>query len=76
MKTQQNNGGPAFPYREEDGQGGYEQHQGMSLRDYFAGKALSGLLAHDKSSSWEAHEVAGDCYGYADAMIKARAAKP
>jgi hypothetical protein len=74
MNTQKNDGGPAFPYREEDGQGGYEQHQGMNLRDYFAGKALSGLLAHDKSSSWEAYEVAGDCYGYADAMIKARGA--
>lgn len=29
-------GGPAFPWREEDGAGGYCQHVGMSLRDWFA----------------------------------------
>jgi hypothetical protein len=84
MNTQKNNGGPAFPRAgflsgietPEQLIAQYENmpQQGMNLRDYFAGKALSGLLAHEKSSSWEAYEVAGDCYGYADAMIKARGA--
>jgi hypothetical protein len=33
-----NDGGPAFPFREEDGGGGYFMHQGMALRDWFAGE--------------------------------------
>jgi hypothetical protein len=44
----------------------------MTLRDYFAGQALAGMMAHDQTSSWQDYEVAGDCYVYADAMIKAR----
>ena len=36
-------GGPAFPFREEDGSGGYDLQKGMSLRDYFAGQALVGM---------------------------------
>ena len=39
------NGGPAFPWREEDGEGGYNQHVGMTLRDYFAAAALAALGA-------------------------------
>jgi hypothetical protein len=31
-----NEGGPAFPFREQDGEGGYQRFPGMSLRDYFA----------------------------------------
>ena len=69
----QNNGGPAFPYCEQDGQGGYEQHKGMSLRDYFAGKALAGLLASGEDSI-DAETNAHDAYIIADAMIKAREA--
>lgn len=40
-------GGPAFPYREQDGAGGFVQHPGISMRDWFASKALEGLLASD-----------------------------
>ena len=71
MKKQNN--GPAFPYREEDGQGGYEQHKGMTLRDYFAGQALAGLLASGEDSI-DAETNAHDAYIIADAMIKAREA--
>ena len=69
----QNNGSPAFPYCEQDGQGGYEQHQGMSLRDYFAGKALAGLLASGEDSI-DAETNAHDAYIIADAMLAAREA--
>ena len=69
MKKQNN--GPAFPYCEQDGQGGYEQHQGMSLRDYFAGKALAGLLASGEDSI-DAETNAHDAYIIADAMLAAR----
>lgn len=39
-----NDGGPAFPEVPGDCNG-YEGKSGMTLRDYFAGKALTGLLA-------------------------------
>lgn len=66
----QNNGGPAFPYGQENHT--ERSSEGMTLRDYFAGQALAGMMAHDQTSSWQDYEVAGDCYVYADAMIKAR----
>jgi hypothetical protein len=47
-------------------------HQrGMTLRDYFAAKAMQGLLA-GKLQSVELKVIAGDCYKMADAMLKAR----
>jgi len=70
MNTQINDGGPAFPVTYPNGNMDY----GMTLRDYFAGQALAGMMAHDQTSSWQDYEVAGDCYVYADAMIKARGA--
>lgn len=36
-------GGQAFPVRSE----GYSDNPGMTLRDYFAGQALSGLATRD-----------------------------
>lgn len=44
---------------------------GMDLRDYFAGQALTGLLAHPdtKPDSWIASKAA---YQIADNMMKAR----
>lgn len=40
-----NTGGPAFPGNEDLGDPGQRFHSGMSLRDYFAGQALAGLVA-------------------------------
>jgi len=44
----------------------------MTLRDWFAGQALAGMMAHKDSAKWTRREVAGDCYAYADAMLAAR----
>lgn len=44
-------GGPAFPWREEDGEGGYDMHRGMSLRAWLAGQALVGLLSEVSDGS-------------------------
>ena len=44
--------------------------EGMELRDYFAAKALQGMLACDYSVDQEPAILA---YEYADEMIKARA---
>lgn len=68
MSTDKNNGGPAFPredYQTNDAPG----QRGMSLRDYFAAKALLGIL-HDAELFWEG--AAPLAYQYADAMLKAR----
>jgi hypothetical protein len=61
-----NTGGPAFPYENR-----YE-HEGMTLRDYFAAKAMQGLISADQMTPHD--YVANDAYGYADAMLKARQA--
>lgn len=45
---------------------------GMTLRDWFAGQALAGLLASDDGSTRE--NVAAEAYDIADAMIAARKA--
>lgn len=65
-------GGPAFPVNRET-----FTRVGMSLRDYFAGHALAGLLAADakyggRTDNREA--LAADAYGFADAMLAAREA--
>jgi hypothetical protein len=66
-------GGPAFPQTEVDRDGLAVTHQtGMTLRDYFAAKAMQGLLVGTKTGS--ATVLATDSYKIADAMLKAREA--
>ena len=68
-------GGPAFPVGEE---ALLRNLQGMTLRDYFAAKAMQGLLS--SIGEWSAgtpnlefsDTVAQDAYWIADAMLKAR----
>ena len=62
-------GGPAFPPHWDP-----KTHpSGMSLRDYFAAKAMQGLMASPECP--ESMEVAAKCsYNLADAMLKAREA--
>ena len=78
-------GGAAFPLETK-----FSTDFGMSLRDYFAGQALSGSLASQTlESHWafsqlpdEANDdtakkgIAKLCYDIADAMLKARKDKP
>jgi hypothetical protein len=47
-------------------------HEGMTLRDYFAAKAMQGLLASEVNAP--RHEFAAEAYAMADAMLKAREA--
>nr|WP_154325076.1 hypothetical protein [Pantoea sp. 201603H] len=69
-------GGQAFPRQqwEYDGQNNVLQYQeeGMTLRDYFASKALSGMLAGEHCSYLTHHNAAREAYEYADEMLKAR----
>ena len=67
--------GPAFPTTQENGCNSGEP--GMTLRDYFAGKAMQGLMG----LAWAGREPkelfksrADYAYEMADAMLKAREA--
>ena len=62
----QNDGGPAFPTAESHG----DDFEGMSLRDYFAAKAMQGFVV--RIGKHEADLISHDSYILADAMLKAR----
>jgi hypothetical protein len=46
--------------------------QGMTLRDYFASKAMQGLLTAEIVGEYSNEHVAEIAYRIADAMMKAR----
>lgn len=84
----QKTGGPAFPvetklnpisneaddYQTQDNH--ITQFAGMTLRDYYAAKAMQGILSNpgqlDNVNEAAASWVARDAYLVADAMLKAR----
>jgi hypothetical protein len=67
-----NDGGPAFPMSYDNSLAyTYPSHQGMTLRDYFAAKAMQALLGYEESTLQNDAEVA---YQMADAMLKEREA--
>lgn len=66
-------GGSAFPvidytFEDEDGMRQYKTFYGMTLRDYFAAKAMQQLIAEDGNCA----RVAKDAYAFADAMMAER----
>lgn len=68
------NGGPAFPAQEINHKSGqWETVMGMSLRDYFAAKAMQSYIATAGFSCLpNDSEIANYAYASADAMLKAR----
>jgi hypothetical protein len=72
MNTNTNDGGPAFPT-----QNGTRNDPGMSLRDWFAGMALQGMLASCRPGySYQiAEDATSEAFRYADAMLSARDGK-
>ena len=72
-----NTGGPAFPIPLNPGQNWQSMApcDGMTLRDYFAAKAMQGMLACsnlDAKLKADAGLIATSAYQFADAMLKAR----
>lgn len=69
-----NDGGPAFPVDVFSNEGGeYIREGGMTLRDYFAAKAMQAIVSHDPTFVKQFLDLsAQDAYAYADAMLKAR----
>ena len=67
-----NTGGPAFPHI-DSGCGRFEE--GMTLRDYFAAKAMQGFISDpDWRVDMMPDETARAAYHQADEMLKAREA--
>ena len=62
------NGGPAFPTATL----AQKTEGGMTLRDYFAAKAMQGMLSDPTTP--EIMDIGGAAYAMADAMLKARQA--
>ena len=65
---------PAFPFVAED-HTGMMINMGMSLRDYFAAKAMQGFLDQLIKQGWisdDLETVAETSYRVADAMMKER----
>jgi hypothetical protein len=60
---------PAFPHTIEHLH--EPQTTGMTLRDYFAAKALQGLLSESYDFS-DRNRIAVKAYDFADAMLEAR----
>jgi hypothetical protein len=69
--SDKDDGGPAFPCTGE-GLGTEFASDGMTLRDYFAAKALQGVAAYDNGDDWDDDRIASWCYEQADAMLRAR----
>lgn len=78
-------GGPAFPWDEKNCDGShYHSNPGMTLRDYFAAKAMQSMLLDTKQFAGcglgevplaaVPDIIAGWSYLMADAMLKAREA--
>ena len=68
------NGGPAFPVHPEIIPHRDHDFAGMSLRDYFAAKAMQGMAGSHAycERGWDQADLAGQAYEIADAMLKAR----
>ncbi len=73
-----NTGGPAFPTGElrnlDTNEIVLSASQGITLRDYFAAKAMQGLVTHAHVLEWPEEAIADAAYRQADAMLKAREA--
>jgi|688.fasta_scaffold18442_16 hypothetical protein len=76
MSDTKKTGGPAFPVTLQawDKWTGTEGIDGMTLRDYFAAKAMQSLIAFmlENLSAHKAEDVPEIAYDFADAMLKAR----
>jgi len=67
-------GGPAFPMQVRLANG-TDNFSGMSLRDWFAGQALAGMLGNTDWSSASGQDLADFAFEASDAMLAARKEK-
>lgn len=76
MTAPENDGGQAFPSGDRAAFPTSTYEAGMSLRDWFAGQALAGYIAHLGGQDIHAGSYISECatqaYNLADAMLAAR----
>ncbi len=70
-ETQNTDPGTAFPIVHPDGRG--VQYFGLTMRDYFAAKAMAAMISNPNVDGEQAGAVVTAAYQYADAMLAARA---
>ena len=70
--SEKNTGGPAFPTEVWDSEGVPQHTEGMTLRDYFAAKAMQGIVSREVSNESLIEVYAKNAYKMADAMLEAR----
>lgn len=74
--THKHNGGPAFPLPCDDHRDFHAVFEsgygGISIRDYFAAKALEGICASGPGVEWTDLRIAREAYALADAMLAAK----
>lgn len=74
MRLNHKSGGPAFPHKTMLTESGQVTAQpGMTLRDYFAAKAMQSMASTGNTNPNTIAPYAEAAYHWADAMIKARA---
>lgn len=73
---EKNTGGPAFPNVSIKTKEGIEVwgDSGITLRDYFAAKAMQGICQNSDLGGWSPSIIAREAYDIADAMLKVREA--
>lgn len=69
-----NTGGPAFPVHPNVNLDLDRRWCGITTRDYFAAKAMEGMLAENGGGARSNDDLAVIAYALADAMLKAREA--
>lgn len=78
--TSMRDGGPAFPcdpfIASKPGHESVAKRlaEGMSLRDYFAARAMQGMINSQayEDGGWEQSDIAKQAYELADAMLRTR----
>ncbi len=72
--SERDDGGPAFPLQNSNEPGGLDGAYGLSIRDWFAGQALIGIIGTIPGpgcASWDYYSEGA--YKIADAMLTERA---
>lgn len=69
--TKKDDGGQTFPHSDD---APVVPWQGMTLRDWFAGQALTGIMAARRPDPYSGFTptISAQAYALADAMLKAR----
>ena len=69
---EQHNGGPAFPCEWDYIDTNRSAANGMTLRDYFAAKAMQGICASGAIDRLSFEDISNAAFEFADAMIERR----